>query len=220
MTEIQEIKNILDEAVSIIGPEREGNLKAPLYEFLRRYGPMPCTDVVIVPEDERLSVILAQRDNKTVAPGAWWMFGGRYGKKMDIETIAAQKTNKEIGLEVDVSMEELIGFGRTYFPPDTKEEKMRDYSIATPNLCFAKRVPITEFVQQKLQPADGNIKWDRFNNLDENWHPYVIGAVASAWDFFYGDDWAKELRLEDKVKKVLNEDRYSFTPYRFKKLKV
>ena len=188
------IAKALNEAVRVIGSERNGNLEHALYEFVRRYNPMLCVDVVLVPEDEKPSVIMARRGNKAVAPGQWWVFGGRIDKELDYFSVARAKVKSEIGLDVDMHARDIIGLGRTYFPPDAKEIVLRNYDISTPNICLAKQVPITEQARAKIQPADGHEPvWKIFNGIDEDWHPYVINAVAYAWKRIYG------IRAEDSV---------------------
>src|SRR3990167_3915467 len=99
----EEMSDSLRKAVSIIGSQRNEGLEPPLYEFLRRYGPMPCTDIVLIPQAEEPSVILAQRVKNAVGPGLQWIFGGRVGKTMNYEEVARNKLKSEIGIEVEIS---------------------------------------------------------------------------------------------------------------------
>ena len=179
--------SLLESAVAVIGSNLDGNLPGPLYNFNRRYNPTFCTDVVLVPEGNVPSVILAQRNTKVVAPGHWWIFGGRVNKELDYFATAQTKVKSEIGLEVNVGATDVIGLGRTYFPPDAQEEKLRDHNISTPNLCFAKVVPLTDQAQEKITTADGHEgNWKVFTSIDPTWHPYIVNAVAYAWQRLHG----------------------------------
>lgn len=215
MKSLQDIAEILYRAVGIIGPERNGPIEFVLYEFLRRYGPMACADVVLVPEDREPSALLAKRDNKAVAPKTWWIFGGRIDKKLDYIGTAQEKIQSEIGLDVSISLDDLIGLGKTYFPPDKQEEKKRDYDVSTQNICFAKQIPWTAKVQKKLKPADGHLLWRRFTTIDPKWHPYIVHTVAHAWHRFYGKDGL--IGLDKETRKVLR-DKSSFIPLRYSPL--
>jgi hypothetical protein len=214
----EEIRKALDGAVSLIGPNQDGNVRPPIYEFLRRYGPMRCVDVVLVPEGDSPGVILAKRNNKGVAPNQLWIFGGRVDKILNYVRVAEQKVKSEIGLDVLLSPADIIGEGRTIFPPNELEATLRDYTISTPNLCLAKQVPLTSMVQQKIKPADGHEPiWTIAERLDAGWHPYIVHAVANAWRRFYGMDWAKE--TSDDVRRILRDESH-FIPLRYEPLEI
>ena len=212
-----DIARILDEAVAIIGPQRNKGLEGPLYSFMRRYGPMFCADVVLVPENFNPSVILAKRNNKGVAPGQYWIFGGRVDKGLDYVKVAETKTKGEIGLDVPLSQSDIIGFGRTYFSPDLNEERQRNHDIATPNICFAKQIPITKEAYDKIHPADGHEQvWNVFEQIESSWHPYIIHAVATAWNRFYPHaSWKSS--VSEPVRKVL-ADKSHFAPLRYENI--
>lgn len=179
--------SLLETAVGIIGPELNGNIPGPLYNFTRRYNPMFCTDVVLVPQGNTPSVILARRNNKAVAPGQYWIFGGRVDKGLDYFDVARTKVRNEIGIDMNVDARDIIGLGRTYFPPDTKEVTIRDHDISTPNLCLAKQIPITTQADLKINPEAGHDPiWRVFTSIDPTWHPYIINAVAYAWQHLHG----------------------------------
>ena len=208
----KKIRHILDKAISIIGQQRNENLETPLYEFLRRYGPMPCTDIVLVPKDKKPSVILARRGNNAVAPDSWFIFGGRVDKKMNYEETASSKVKTEIGIEIRLEAEDIIGFGRTYFKPDNNEIPIRNYDIGTSALVFAKQISLNKKTIGKIKPSDGHNEWSIFRDIESNWHPYVISTVASAWKRFYGSEALVSL---DKKSRAIIKDSYHFIPLRF-----
>lgn len=216
MKPTQRLGEILNKAVKIIGPECNGKLEFAVYEFLRRYAPMICADVVLIPEGKEPSVLLAKRDNSAGAPWEWWIFGGRVYKKMDYRKTIQEKSRSEIGLDINVSFKDLIGLGRTYLPPDKQEKTKRDYAIATPNVCFAKQIPWTAEVKKKLKPADGHYLWKRFTAINPRWNPYVVHAIAYAWYHIYGKKGIS--RLSKETRKVL-KDTSHFIPLHYAPIK-
>lgn len=211
-TQEDKIKDKLDEAIKLIGPERDNWLERPLYDFLHRYGSMLCIDVVIVPQDDKPSVILGKRNNQGVAPGEWWIFGGRADKAVNYQKVAKEKVKKEIGVDIDISPEDFLGFATVVFPPNKKEDNKRDYNVSTPNLCFTKQIKINE---KSINASDGHSTWKKFHSIDESWPPYVIHAVASAWRRFYPKEWNKN--LSPNVKKILSQSKH-FMPLNYEKL--
>ena len=209
MTSIEEIARTLQAVTPMVGPESMAGTIPPIYEFLRRHGPMLCTDIVFVPESSSPSVLLAKRNNEAVAPGDWWMFGGRVDKGCDYMATARGKARSEIGLDVEVSPRDIIGFGTTIFAPNTLEETVRDYTVATAQLCLARQVPLTEQAMAKLKPADGHeAAWRTFepSELDASMHPYVLNAAVHAMNRFYGKPRvAKEIKPE--VSSILGNPR-------------
>lgn len=214
------LEESLKHIVQGFGPELNGPVPQPIYDLLRRYGPMACVDVVIVPEESRPSIVLAKRNNKAVAPNQWWIFGGRVDKSLKYENTAAQKVRREIGLDVEVSDNDLIGVGRTYFAPDVEEAVLRDHDVSTLNLCFAKRVS-SAVLESRLKPADGHKdEWKQFFEIDSLWHPYLVHAVANAWDLLYPTESKWRSDLTSEVKRILSTDKYSFTPLRHHSLNL
>ncbi|MEK6889294.1 MAG: NUDIX domain-containing protein [Nanoarchaeota archaeon] len=199
---------ILNEVIKEIGLERNGDLEKPLYDFVRRYGPMICVDVVLIPEGKEPRVILAKRGRQAVAPGEWWIFGGRVDKKVNYLDCAKAKVQKECGLEVEIKFEDIIGIGSTYFKKgNVGEEKLRDYDVATANLCFGKVIELNDKMKEKLNPRDGyDDEWEVFDRIDPSWHPYIINAVFNIWVKIFGKD--KVLKdLDKRVRKILEQDK-------------
>lgn len=196
-------------AVEAIGPNHDEWLPCvELYNLLRRYSPMMCVDVAIVPKGKQPSVILAKRTNEAVAPNEWWVFGGRVDKKLRYLEVAHKKTKSEIGINTKLGLEDVIGLGGVIFPPDAREKELRDYTISTPALCFAKQIPLPK----RVIAGDGNTEWKVFTELDTTWHPYVQNVVAYAWNTFYGTEWANNLSKSTR-KTLRNTDL--FTPLRY-----
>ncbi|MEK6899454.1 MAG: hypothetical protein AABW79_05145 [Nanoarchaeota archaeon] len=200
-TQEDKIKEKLEEAIKLIGPERDNWLERPIYDFLHRYGPMLCIDVVLIPLEDKPSVILGKRNNQGVAPGEWWIFGGRADKSVNYQKIAKEKVKKEIGIDINIVQEDFLGFATIVFKPNNKEDNLRNYNVSTPNLCFAKQIKIDE---KSINASDGHSTWKKFHSIDESWPPYVIHAVASAWKRFYPKEWNKN--LSPKVKKILSDN--------------
>jgi len=210
---IEEIAKVLRTATDAIGPELNGSLPSSLYEFCRRYCPTLCVDVVLVPEGDKPSVILAKRGLNAVAPGQEWIFGGRVDKGLDYVRVGETKTESEIGLKVALSPKDVIGFGTTIFPPDSKETNVRDYTVSTGNLCFATAVPLTDRVREKVHPADGHDPaWRVATLIGRDLHPYVLNAVANAWEKMYGLDWKNH--VTDEAAAIIGNPR-DFIPLRY-----
>lgn len=205
----EKLESILSQATQLVGPDIAGNLPLPLYNFMRRYGPMLCVDVALVPEGDKPSVLLVKRTYNAVAPGEYFIVGGRVDKRMEIVAIATEKIQKEIGIKANVNIDDLIGIGFPRFLPNHKETTLRDYEVYTPALCYAYQIPQADLDTSKLKAGDGNTDWKVFTEIDPLWNLYVVHAIASAWDRFFGKKWRESVDIE--VKKKL-DDRSAFIP--------
>jgi len=209
---MKKLKKELDDAIGILGAEIIGKVPKPLYYFLRRYSPMLCVDVVLIPKDEKPSVLLVKRGNEAVASNQYYMVGGRIGKDGKILNTIHNKLRTEINLDYKIKLNEIIGLGLPSFPPDrNKRGVKRDYSVFTPAVCFIHRIPDKTYLE-KLKPNDGNVSWKIFNKLYPNWDEYVIHAVAKAWDYYYEKSWRKTL---SKRLKIILSDYTEFIPLEF-----
>jgi len=161
----------------------DGSLKQGAYDLVRQLGPMSCVDVVLVPEGEKHpQVILAYRDaTSAMLPNQWWLVGGRVSKGEALEDTAIRKIRKELGLELVITPEDQLLTSRTIQQGDTLLT-----TLDTINTAYLGRTPPLEEIADKLQPGDGNTKWEVFNSVeDRGLHPYVVKCVNAAWERAY-----------------------------------
>jgi len=194
MTDNESLESALKPAVEALGAEINGNVPKPLYDFLRRYGPMACVDVALVPEGKTPSILLAKRGMSAVAPGAYYLIGGRIDKSVDVLGTIRKKIRSEIGIDAGISWKDLIGLSMQSWLPDQAEIPVRDYSSAVIAPCFAIRASQEQI--QKASAGDGHTDWKVFTGIDPNWHAHVRLAAAYAWDRFYGRNWRENASPE------------------------
>jgi hypothetical protein len=206
------LEKLLKPATDAFGAELSENIPPPLYNFVRRYTPMLCTDAVVLPEGPQPSVLLLKRGVNAVAPGQYYILGGRVSKNSDVLGTIQDKVRKESGLALNFTWDDLIGSGFPRFPPDANEASPRDYTVVTPTFCFTKQIPLDK---SKINPADGHSGWRVFTSidLDHMKDPYVFHAVARAWDRFYGTSW--RAGMTEDVSKRLNETKNFFIPTKY-----
>ncbi len=196
-----DISQKIEELTHSLGIEINGPVPPQLYDMLRRYGPMFCVDGVPVLSQDEPSVILLKRSVTSVAPHSYWVIGGRVDKQTFEETdILKQKCATELGLEIDVSLTDIIGRGRLVFTSKAKQQydmSGQKYDVVTPTSVYAIKLPKLDLIVKKLKPSDGNVKFQRFYGRDiayaDNLHPYIQNSCLVAMDKVYGKGWRKEL---------------------------
>jgi hypothetical protein len=208
---MEEVDKKLNEVVDLIGPELDYDVPKSVYDFLRRYGPMFCVDLVIIPEDKP-STLLLMRNNSSVVPNNYYFVGGRVNKQGNIIEIIKDKLVKELNLKVNIEMKDILGFGFPSFFPNSEEEVKRDYTVFTPAICFVCKLNSFDKVKDSIEAGDGNDSWKTFYEIDPNWDQYLKNAIAFAWDRHFGKEWRENL---DKEIKENLDDFSSFIPLKF-----
>ncbi|MGV8141234.1 MAG: hypothetical protein ACP5NW_02205 [Candidatus Woesearchaeota archaeon] len=213
--------------VHLIGPEINGMVPSCIYEMLRRYGPMFCIDGVPVLSQDEPSVILLKRDAQSVAPHSYWIIGGRVDKQTYEETdFLRKKCNSELGIDLLVEPNDIIGRGRLVFTPDGErqyDQSGKEYTIVTPTHVYALKLPKFELIKGQILPSDGNVKFHRLYGkeiaLAEDLHPYVQDSCLVALDRVYGREWRKELPVHLRNKGYIENSeqlkRATFIPLCF-----
>ena len=158
-----------------------GSVKQEAYDLLRSLGPMPCVDVVLVPQENKPSVILFLRGPNIVAPNQYWVVGGRVNKGETLEDAAQRKTKKESGLDLLITPEDQLFTDQTIFTEPPYDNGLVGM-IHTTNTVYLGRTPSFEEIEPSLKAADGNERYGLFSYTDRRWHPYVIKCVERAWE--------------------------------------
>lgn len=204
------IKELLDHAIKKLKPEYKGRVPESVYHFLRRYSPMLCADIVLVPRGKKPSVILFKRDRGSVAPDTYSVTGGRLMKQKNIFASIKLRLKEETGLTIPVSHKDIIGLGLPSYTPNQKEKIQRDYTVFTPTFLFLARISSTQV--SKINTGSGNLGWRKFRSIEQTWDYYAIHAVARAWDVCYGKAWRKN--IDKKFLRML-DDYTELIPVRF-----
>jgi hypothetical protein len=201
---MNEIDKLFGKVTKIIGKNTTW-LPKPAYDFVRRYEALFCVDAVLVPVGKKPSVLLLKRQMGGTSGGEHYTVGGRLGKKRDVMGAMREKIRAETGLAVSVNEKNIIGFGTVWYAANRKEGHP-DFSVFTPCLSFAVRVPNATKLTKKISVADGNVGWEVFDRIQPEWDGYVTEAVAAAWDHFYGKGW----RTKHGKMKAGNKRKCSF----------
>ncbi|MBI2137349.1 NUDIX domain-containing protein [Candidatus Woesearchaeota archaeon] len=192
---MHKLKALLDEAVKTIGKSR-GRLPRAAYDFIRRYEALLSIDSVIVPKGSKPSVLLLKREEKTVAGGKYYSVGGRLGKNKKLTEALRRIIKAETGLKVSAKKEDIIGFGTVWYNANKREG--HEFSVFTPCLTFAVRAPEESRLRKTLKIGHGNTEWKIFRRIEASWDSYLTQAVASAWDYYYGNGWRSKLPAATK----------------------
>ncbi len=177
--------NMYEELLGQLNPD--GSVKKEAYDLLRNLGPMPCVDVVLVPREKSQRVILHLRGSGIVAPNQYWVIGGRVSKGEKLEETARRKVKSEAGLDLLITKNDQLFASETIFDKDgsmhyngESNDRLVDL-IHTTNVVYLELTPSLDEIGNVLTAADGNTKWKVFDQIDENWHPYVQECVERAW---------------------------------------
>ncbi len=173
--------------------DKKGFVSEAVLESLKENSPIFCVDAVLIPRDGAPSAILVYRDKNNFASSEeFWFVGGRVRKGESIVNALQRKIEFEIGLESEISEEDLLFLEDGFHIRSEKDNKFHFVDripsntsqkdiYHTPVALYLVRTPPFEQIIKRLKPKEGNSKYKLFTEIDPNLNFYIKKGINAAW---------------------------------------